>query len=69
MIYERIREYCSGNNISLHELEKTCALGNGTIGKWKEGKIVPRLKTLAKISMVTGVSVNYWIGGDSHERV
>lgn len=64
MIYNRILEYCMERHIHLHEFEKACNLGNGTVGKWKEDRVIPSLKTLSKIEKKTGIPVKYWIGGE-----
>lgn len=63
MIYERVVEYCKEEQITLAEFEKRCEIGNGTIGRWKDGKATPSLKTLSKIQHETGLSIGYWIGG------
>lgn len=56
MIYQRIIQYCEEHDTTVAELEKKCSIGNGTIGKWKSGK-VPSLKTLEKIEKATGITV------------
>lgn len=47
--------YCRENNISVTDFEKKCNLGNGTIGKWKDGKNNPKVATLIKISDETKI--------------
>ena len=56
MIYKKIIRHCEENHISISALEKKCNIGNGTIGKWKEGR-KPSLDTLEKIAKVTGITV------------
>lgn len=56
MIYQKILKYCEENNITVAELERKSGIGNGTIGKWNNGKI-PSLKTLGKIEKATGIAV------------
>ena len=63
MIYERIQEYCRNEKLTLSEFEKKCQIGNGTIGKWKDDKMQPTIKTLSKIAHYTGITIGYWIGG------
>ena len=63
MIYERIIAYCNEERLTVAEFEKRCDISNGTIGKWKDGKMQPSLKTLSKIQHETGLSIGYWIGG------
>ena len=65
MVYEQILKYCEEENISLSEFEKRCKIGNGTVGKWKDGKTSPTIKTLNKISIHTDITIGYWLGGMS----
>ncbi len=65
MIYERIVGYCRDENISISEFEKLCKIGNGTVGKWRDDKSSPSVKTLNKIVIFTGISISYWIGGSN----
>lgn len=60
MIYKKIVKYCEENKISITALEKKCGIGNGTIGKWADGK-KPSLDTLEKIANGTGISVSEWV--------
>ena len=61
MLYETIQEYCNEEGITIAEFEKLCKIGNGTIGKWKDDKTQPTIKTLSKISKWTGISIGYWL--------
>ena len=63
MIYENVEKYCSKNHISISEFEKLCSIGNGTIGKWRNGIIEPSIRTLTKIEEKTGVSIKEWLCG------
>ena len=65
MIYEKVVDYCKKERITVCEFEKRCQIGNGTVGKWREGVTVPSFRTLFKIEEKTGVSVSEWIG-ESH---
>ena len=60
MIYKKIIEYCKKNNISISAFEKKCDIGNGTIGRWKDGS-EPSLESLRKIAVVTNIPVKEWI--------
>lgn len=60
MIYKKIIEYCKKNNISISAFEKKCDIGNGTIGRWKDGS-EPSLESLRKIAVVTNIPVEEWI--------
>ncbi len=61
MYYEKVCDYCSKSGISIHEFEKKCGLGNGTVGGWKNGNNVPKLETLRKISQTTNTPIEEWI--------
>ena len=61
MIYNKVVEYCEKNKLSITEFESRCGLGNGTVGKWKDGKFTPGLKSLEKIAKYTGISIDVWI--------
>lgn len=65
MIYEKVVDYCKKERITVCEFEKRCQIGNGTVGKWREGATVPSFRTLFKMEEKTGVSVSEWIG-ESH---
>lgn len=60
MIYKKIIEYCKKNNISISAFEKKCDIGNGTIGRWKDGS-EPSLESLRKIAVATNIPVEEWI--------
>ena len=66
MIYERVKEYCKDNSISVSALEKKCGIGNGTIRLWE--KSAPSLTTLLKLEKGTGVSIAEWVKGIDNER-
>ena len=61
MLYDRVSEYCIEEGITISEFEKRCKIGNGTVGKWKDDKTQPTMKTLLKISKCTGISIGYWL--------
>lgn len=61
MAYEKVVEYCNKNNISVHEFEKRCGLGNGTVSKWRDVGGFPSVPTLMKIEEATGVPMLDWI--------
>lgn len=56
MIYEKVIQYCDENKISICAFEKKCDIGNGTIGRWKNGS-KPTIETLKKIEKVTGIPI------------
>lgn len=61
MFYEKVCDYCSKNGISIHEFEKKCGLGNGTVGGWKNGENTPKIETLKKIAKATGIPIENWV--------
>lgn len=61
MFYEKVSDYCRKNGISIHELEKKCKIGNGTIGGWRNENSTPKLETLRKIAQATGIPIEEWI--------
>ena len=66
MIYSKVIQYCSEKNLSLSALEKLCEIGNGTIARWNpelEKPSMPDLKSIEKISKVTGISIADLITG------
>ena len=67
MIYPRVIQYCSENNLSIAGFEKLCGIGNGTVGRWNpelEEPSKPSLDTLEKISRATGISMAELIAGE-----
>lgn len=63
LIYERVVEYCKKNGLTIYKFETMCNLGNGTVGRWKDGSSYPSLQTLNKIVEATGIPIEHWIGG------
>lgn len=59
MIYKKIIDYCSKNNLSVYAFEKKCGLSNGTVNGWKNGGN-PSLETLQKIVSATGIPIEEW---------
>ncbi len=55
LLKDNIQEYCKKQNLSISAFEKKCGLGNGTINGWKKSS--PRLDSIEKISITTGISV------------
>lgn len=59
-VYENVVKYCAEKKISIRAFEDMCEIGNGTVGRWKEGSN-PSLKTLEKIASHTGINLKKWI--------
>ncbi len=56
MIYEKIRQLCDKEKISLPKLEQTLEFGNGTITKWKTS--MPSVDKLKKVADHFDVTVD-----------
>lgn len=61
MLYQKIVSYCEKNHMSICSFEKKCGIGNGTVGRWEDGKSNPSLQTLVKIEAATGIPAADWI--------
>lgn len=59
MIFNKIAEKCSENNISIATLERECGLGNGIIGKWKESS--PTVEKLQKVADYFNTPIEYFL--------
>lgn len=67
MIYQKVKQYCGKNNISIAAFEKRCGIGNGTVSRWENGESNPSLSTLTKMEKATGIPVSDWISVESAE--
>ena len=56
MILETIRKLCDGKKISIHELEMSCGIGNGTLARWD--KVSPTLPSLKKVADYFGCNIS-----------
>ena len=63
MIFERIKELCRKNNISIYKLENEMGFSHTTISKWE--KVSPRVSNLKKVADYFGVTVDFLIRGSS----
>lgn len=61
MFYKKVTDYCEKNNISINAFEDMCNLGNGVIGKCKDGSSKPSLTTLERIAKTTKTKVGDWV--------
>lgn len=48
MLYNRVRNLCRSNKISIAQLEKIIGLGHGTISKWKN--VSPTLRSVKLVA-------------------
>ena len=60
-MYNRIKELCDKEHITIAQLEKEVGLSNGVIGKWRTS--MPRADVLLAIAEKFGVTVEYLIKG------
>ena len=60
--YERINNLIAQSNLSQGKLEKELNLGNGSISKWKNGKL-PKAETIILLSNYFNVSSDYLLTG------
>ncbi len=61
MIFERIKEYCRVNGLSIAKFEKKCGIGNGCIKRWEDGRVNPSMASLNKIAAATGIDISRWL--------
>lgn len=55
MILKIIKKMCKEKEISIHQLEKECGLGNATIRGWEKSS--PSVDKLKKVADYFGVSI------------
>ncbi len=60
-MYERVLKIAAERGLSIYKIEQMAGIGNGTIGKWKNGKNTT-INTLVKIAKALDVSVDYLLG-------
>ena len=46
MIFQKVKDYCKENNLSISSFEKLCNIGNGTVARWENDESKPALSTL-----------------------
>lgn len=61
MIFQKVKDYCKENNLSISSFERLCNIGNGTVARWKNDESKPALSTLEKIEKATGIPASTWI--------
>ncbi len=55
-MYQKIKDLCEKNNISVYRLEKELGLSTGSVSKWENS--IPRADTLLKVANYFGVSID-----------
>lgn len=61
MIYEKVKDLCDEHRISIWQLEQSCEIANGTIGKWRIHGKSPRVSTLQKIAKYFSVPLDFFL--------
>lgn len=59
MIYEKVKELCKKNKISIASLEKTLSFSNGMISKWKTSS--PKFSNMVTLAKFFDVSLDYFV--------
>ena len=62
IIYQRIKELCMENRISINRLETETGMSRSSIEKWKNDGAYPTVNKLSKIAQYFHVSMDYLIG-------
>lgn len=63
MFYDRLKELCKENNITLTNLVKELNMSSGNLSRWKNGG-VPKGDTLSALAEYFKVSTDYLLGND-----
>lgn len=53
-LYETVKFLCDKNGISIHAVEQTLGIGNGTIGKWRDRQ--PNLSSIETVAKYFGMT-------------
>ena len=61
-VYDKVKECCEEQNISIRSLEMTVGIGNGAIKHWETGS--PTLKAIRKVADYFGKPVDYFISDE-----
>lgn len=59
--YNKVKDYCDKEGISIHSLEKQCGIGNGTIFGWQAENSTPNITTLEKLARGTKTKIKDWL--------
>ena len=61
IIFTRIKELCTENNITLNKLEAELGMSAYSISKWKR-KVSPTIDKIARVANYFHVSIDYLVG-------
>lgn len=67
VLYQRIKELCNRNGISISKLEADLGFGNSSIKKWNSGTS-PSIDKISKIANYFNVSIDYLTGRSDIEN-
>lgn len=56
MLYERVKQLCTQNNVTIAGLEKKLNFGNGTISNWD--KVNPSIEKVKKVARYFEMSID-----------
>lgn len=62
MLYQKIKQLCSDECISVYQLEKILGFSRGSIDKWKSS--TPAADKLQKVATYFSVTVEHLLEGD-----
>lgn len=57
MFYQKVKALCDERGMTIQKLEQTAGIGNGTIGKLKDGGY-PKLTTVEKVAKALEIDAN-----------
>ncbi|MDR1629406.1 MAG: helix-turn-helix domain-containing protein [Oscillospiraceae bacterium] len=66
-IYERIKEACKKQNITISFLESQTGISNGSISKWKVQ--IPKSDNLYSVSQYLNRTIEYFLTGEENPSV
>lgn len=66
-MYEIFEQLLQKRGMSSYEVSKLSGVSQATLSDWKNGKSIPRNKTLKKIADVLNVSVAYLLGEEKEK--
>ena len=56
-MFEKIEKFCKEKGISINKFEDECGFGNGTVSKWRGGKVKPSMNSIERIAEYTKIPV------------
>lgn len=59
--YQKVKDLCETEGISIFRLEKKLEIGNGTIGRWNHGETTPSIPLLKKLAKYFNVPLSYFL--------